>query len=261
MNKLFKFLIVSLAFVSSMVWAQSKPTPLRIVTEDFPPFQTLHNGEIVGPMYSVMRAICKEAQIECSIELLAWKDAYKQSVDGDADVVFSILLEVPERRELFHLSPSIVNTSYSFFVTSRNNWRYTGLKSLDGMMLGAYGPSGTSIVAQEVVAGRIKAGLAATPLTIEPSIVESFQQLVIGKYGSSGAVVVNKDVGLSLLKQHSIVGPKVAGDIKQITYGFGFSKKSKRQGDFDKMVRALAVLKKRGEILDTLRIYGLKASE
>lgn len=279
MNKLLKFLTASAVACATVVGytaPRSSPVPaskapiasttlqpvvLRIVTEDFPPFQTLHNGEIVGPMYSVMRAMCKEARIDCVIELMVWKDAYKQAIDGSADIVFSILLEVPERKELFHLSPSIVNTSYSFFVTSRNSWKYTGLQSLDGIMLGAYGPSGTSIVAQDVVADRLKAGLGQTPLTIEPSIVDSFQQLVIGKYGQSGAVVVNKDVGLSLLKKHSIVGPKVAGDIKQITYGFGFSKKSPNQEHFEPLVRALKTLQKRGDILDMLRVYGLKASE
>jgi polar amino acid transport system substrate-binding protein len=233
---------------------------VRIVTEDFPPFQTLLNGNIQGPMYSVMRKLCEEAQLQCKFDLLPWKEAYKQAVSGEADVVFSILLEVPERREFFYLSPSIVNTSYSFFVTSRNKWAYSDLQSLDGMIVGAYGPSGTSIVAQELVSQRAVAGFEPTSLVIEPSIVESFQQLIIGKYGANGAVVVNKDVGLALLKRHSIVGPKLAGDIKQITYGFGTSKKAKRSDIHPRLVHALKTLQLRGEILDTLRFYGLKAS-
>ena len=233
---------------------------VRIVTEDFPPFQTLNNGNIQGPMYSIMRRICEIAAFQCKFELLAWKDAYKQAVDGDADVVFSILLEVPERRELFYLSPSIVSTSYSFFVTSKNPWVYTDPKSLDNMIIGAYGPSGTSIVAQEVVSNRAVAGLEPTQLIIEPSIVESFQQLIIGKYGNNGAVVVNKDVGLALLKKHSIIGPKIAGDIKQITYGFGVSRKAKRSDIYPRLVYGLNELQKRGELLDTLRFYGLKAA-
>ena len=233
---------------------------IKMVTEDFPPFQTLNNGNIQGPMYSVMKRLCEEANFQCQFKLLAWKDAYKQAVEGDADVVFSILLEVPERREFFYLSPSIVNTSYSFFVTSRNPWMYSGLPSLDGMILGAYGPSGTSIVAQELVGQRGVAGFDVNPLIIEPSIVESFQQLIIGKYGATGAVVVNRDVGLALLKKHSIIGPKVAGNIKQITYGFGVSKKASRSDIYARLVDALRRLQLRGEVLDTLRFYGLKAS-
>ncbi len=233
---------------------------IRIVTEDFPPFQTLTNGNIMGPMYSIMRRICEEANFQCKFDLLPWKDAYKQAVDGDADVVFSILLEVPERRELFYLSPSIVTTNYSFFVTSRNPWKYTDLASLDNMIIGAYGPSGTSIVAQEVVSKRAVAGFEPTTLIIEPSIVESFHQLIIGKYGSNGAVVVNKDVGLALLKKHSIVGPKLAGDIKQITYGFGVSRKAKRDDIYPRLVYGLRRMQMRGEVLDTLRFYGLKAA-
>ena len=240
--------------------------PVRIVTEDFPPFQTLHNSTIQGPMYSVMRQICKEAKLQCTFELLAWKDAYKQAVEGDADVVFSILLEVPERADLFFLSPSIVNTSYSFFVTSRNDWKYSGVSSLGGMTVGAYGPSGTSIVAQEVADKRVAMGFPPLPLIIEPSIVLSYQNLITGKYGANGAVVVNKEVGMALLKKHSIIGPKDAGEIKKITYGFGVSRKSKNpmikpKEIFERMTAALATLQQRGDVLDTLRFYGLKATQ
>lgn len=235
--------------------------PVRVVTEDFPPFQTMHNSTIQGPMYSVMRQICKEAKLQCAFELLPWKDAYKQAVDGDADVVFSILLEVPERAELFFLSPSIVTTEYSFFVTSRNPWKYGGVSSLDGMTIGAYGPSGTSIVAEEVVAKRAAMGFEPVTLIIEPSIVLSYQNLITGKYGANGAVVVNKDVGFALLKRHSIIGPKPAGDIKTITYGYGVSRNSKRGKEIsERMDAALRRLQTRGDVLDTLRFYGLRAT-
>ena len=256
MKTIFNFIFAFL-FASS-VFAQSKP--IRIVTEDFPPFQTLQNGEITGPMYAVMKNICIEAKIKCKIELMEWKEAYRQALAGEADVVFSILLEVPERANFFYLSPSIVNTSYSFFVTSKNKWKYTGYKSLDNMMIGAYGPSGTSITAQELVKNREIAGYPAIKLIIEPSIVESFQQLIIGKYGSNGAIVVNKDVGMALLKKHSIIGPKSAGDISDITYGFGFSKKSPNTEYYKKMVDALIKIQERGEVTEALRWYGLKAS-
>ena len=128
------------------------------------------------------------------------------------------------------------------------------------MIIGAYGPSGTSIVAQEVVSERAVEGFDATTLIIEPSIVESFQQLIIGKYGANGAVVVNKDVGLALLKRHSIIGPREAGEIKKITYGFGVSKKARRDDIHPRLVYGLHKLQLSGEVLDMLRFYGLKAS-
>jgi hypothetical protein len=128
------------------------------------------------------------------------------------------------------------------------------------MTVGAYGPSGTSIVAEEVAAKRIAMGFDGFNLIIEPSIVSSYQQLITGKYGANGAVIVNKDVGLALLKKHSIIGPKEAGEIKQITYGFGVSKKSKYKDLYPRMVDALRRMQLRGEVLDTLRLYNLKAS-
>jgi polar amino acid transport system substrate-binding protein len=91
--------------------------------------------------------------------------------------------------------------------------------------------------------------------------VVSYQNLITGKYGSNGAVVVNKDVGLALLKKHSIIGPKLAGDIEPITYGYGVSRNSKRGKEIAaKMETALKRLQSDGTVLDTLRFYGLKAS-
>jgi len=96
--------------------------------------------------------------------------------------------------------------------------------------------------------------------------VLSYQNLITGKYGANGAVVVNKEVGMALLKKHSIIGPKDAGEIKKITYGFGVSRQSKNPmikpvEIYDRMTGALERLQRRGEVLDTLRFYGLRATQ
>lgn len=222
---------------------------LRLVAHVFPPFQFKRNGNMVGPFMKIMSLVCDKAQVNCSVHMHAFKDAYADALDGDVDIIFSFLLEGDaERDKLFMLSPSIVSTSYSFFVSSTSKWTYKGSpKDLEGRTIGVYGPSGTSIIAKRIVETN-----SSAKLVVEDTTLKVFQQLVVGTYGERAAVVSNKDVGLSLLKNANIYGPKVAGDITPATFGFGFSRASKNLRYANPMFEAVTALKKNGIISSIL---------
>lgn len=227
---------------------------LHIVTHVFPPFQRKHNSSIQGPFVEIMRMVCQEARLSCHIRMGAFKDIYQDVLNGRADIIFSFLLEADrERSEQFQLSDSIVKTSYCFFTTSTSNWQWSGdPKELEGRTIGVYGPSGTSIVAQRTIAGN-----PSTKLVIDESNLKVMQNLVVGKYGQNASVVINKDVGLDLLKTGNIYGPKPAGDIEATTFGFGFSKRSSNAHLAPRMFDALRTLQAQRKIQPILREYGL----
>lgn len=234
--------------------------PIRIVTDDSPPFQTVYNGTVQGPMLSIMKQVCKEAKLECKFELMALPDAHKEAIEGKADVIFSIATDALDHASFFYVSPNIVETKYSFFVTGNSNWKYGGVLSLDGMTISSADYSGSAI-AQGLLEERMNLGLKPFTLIVEPDIATSYLNLITGLYGKDGAVVANKDVGFAMLRRNSIIGPKPAGDIKTITYGYGVSRNSKQGKEIsDRMNAALKRLQKRGEILGTLRFYGLRAA-
>jgi len=238
----------------------AQASQVRIVTDDSPPFQTVFNGTVQGPMLSIMKQVCKEARLECNFELMALSDAHKQAMEGKADVIFSIATDAPDHAGAFYVSPKIVETKYSFFVTGNSNWKYGGVLSLEGMTIGSADYSGAAI-AQGLLEERMTLGFKPFTLIVEPDIAISYLNLITGTYGKHGAVVANKDVGFAMLRRNSIIGPKPAGDIKTITYGYGVSRNSKQGKEIsDRMDAALKRLQKRGEILGTLRFYGLKAA-
>ena len=214
--------------VSPLVYAERLPPlhpvkpRLNIVTENFPPFQTLKNGTMTGPMLDYVRKACDTAGLHCTITMLPWRDALAQAESGKADVIFSILLGAKEREDMFFTSPPIMRTAYSFFVASDSRWVWTGdAKALEGMTIGTYGPSGTSLMARELLEQT-----DATRLVMERTNLTVFNNLISGVYGPNSAVVVNKDVGLYLLQTNNVVGPKLAGDLKPAFFGVGYSRKS-----------------------------------
>lgn len=227
---------------------------LSIVTHVFPPFQRKHDGAITGPFVEIMRLVCMEAGVSCHIRMGAFKDIYQQAILGEADIIFSFLLEADEERKTqFMLSDSIVLTSYCFFVTSTSNWKWTGNPAeLDGRTIGVYGPSGTAIVARRVTALNPTAHLV-----VEESNLKVLQNLIVGTYGQNASIVANKDVGLDFLKTANIYGPKPAGDIEATTFGFGFSRQSANAHLAPRMFSALRKLKQQGLIQPILRQYGL----
>ena len=213
-------------------WAEKLPPPsvdrrpvLQVVTENFPPFQYELNGKIVGPMYDRVLAACAWANIRCVITMLPWKETLAKAESGEADVIFSILLGVKEREEKFYTSVTITPTAYSFFVASDSDWTWLGdTGDLEGMTIGTYGPSGTSIVATAAVAQSKTARLV-----VERTNLTAFHNLIAGAYGPNAAVVVNRDVGRYLLAANNISGPKLAGTLKEVHFGIGFSRNSKKQ--------------------------------
>jgi len=223
---------------------------LKVAAHTFPPFQFKKNGKMVGPMVEVMEMVCERAQVRCDVTMDAFSVQYPKAVAGEYDVIYSFLLDPdPQRREEFLLSPPVVNTAYSFFTVSTSKWTWTGdPKDLDGRTVGVYGPSGTAIIAKRVVGQN-----STATLVIEPTNLVAFQQLVLGKYGEKAAIVVNRDVGLSLMKQYNIYGPRIAGDVEPpVTFGFGFSRKSDKVHFAPRMFEALKVLKAQGLVQQVL---------
>ena len=239
------------------VWAERLPTVkvdtrpvLQVVTENFPPFQYELNGKIVGPMYDYMVQSCNLAGINCQIAMLPWKDTISKAEKGEADVIFSILLGVKEREDRFYTSPPVVATAYSFFVASKSDWMWVGdFNDLEGMTVGTYGPSGTSIVATGAVSQTKTARLV-----VERTNLTAFHNLVAGVYGPNAAVVVNRDVGRYLLAANNISGPKLAGTLKEVHFGIGFSRNSPNQYLRSRLMGAAAAVKKRDLLGNSLSV-------
>lgn len=229
---------------------------LNLVTHVSPPFQYKRNGVIIGPMVDIMRRICNEASINCSLHMHSWRGAYDDVLSGESDLMFSFTLtpDDKERSSLFKFSPPLIRTTHSFYVSSTSNWKWTGnISDLDGRTVGVYGPgSGTFIVARDLLVQN-----KSSKMVVEDTNLKTFQQLIIGKYGSKAAIVSNRDTAEALLRDANIFGPKAAGDIKTVLVGFGFSRSSPKQDLFTRMSTAAQILKDKGVVANILKNAGL----
>jgi polar amino acid transport system substrate-binding protein len=174
--------------------------------------------------------------------------------NGEVDGIFSIL-KTPEREKIFFVSEMVVEGAYSIFVPDASSFKYNQPKDLDGYVIGVYGPSGTSSVVEDV----LKSG-STGKAEIETSNVIMLKKLAGGRYGGGdkGVGVINRDVGLHLMKSEGISGLKVVGDLKKIAYGFGLSRKKSNQAQYQEFNDALKALIREGKVKEILSKYGMK---
>ncbi|MFT4927496.1 MAG: polar amino acid transport system substrate-binding protein [Phenylobacterium sp.] len=85
---------------------QAEQYPLRIVTENMPPYNYQdQNGELVGPSTEVVNALLKTLGLSVAIEVHPWARAYKEATSAPNVMIYSIIKH-PERVADFHwLSP------------------------------------------------------------------------------------------------------------------------------------------------------------
>lgn len=225
---------------------------LLFVTEPFPPFNFEENGQVAGPMVEVLQAACKRAQITCNTRILPWRRALAMAESGHADGIFSIL-HGPEKAENFVLSDPVIRTAYSFFAPKDSGWTYSNPDSLQGMTLGVYGPSSTSITLSKLLSGQ-----NTSQEKMEVSNFDALKTLSLGGYGPKAAVFINRDVGLFMTKNMHLTQIVPAGDVKHITYCFGMSKKSPHPDELAAFTMGLRKLLASGEVAHILAKHGVK---
>jgi polar amino acid transport system substrate-binding protein len=179
---------------------------LKLNTQDFAPFNYEVNGVVSGPAADIIRKICSEMKIDCSLHLLPWRRAQDEVAYGTAQGLFVIGWN-EERAKTLYFSPPILNTEYGFFVRDDNPLKFKQNSDVKGYTVGTFGPSNTA-TALEKIKGEIK------ELTIDmtPDDESAFKKLSLGRVD---AVFSNKDVGNDMMrklgiKKHSIFGPPTA---------------------------------------------------
>ena len=95
---------------------------LKFNTQDFAPFNYEINGVVSGPAADIIRKICGEMKIDCSLHLLPWRRAQDEVVNGTAHGLFAIGWNEERAKTLF-FSPPLLNTEYGFFVREDNPLR------------------------------------------------------------------------------------------------------------------------------------------
>lgn len=79
-------------------WADGKP--LRIVTEEMPPYNMTEDGRVIGLSTEVVEAVLKEVGLDAPIQSMPWARAYDIALNTENVLIYSIT-RLPEREKLF----------------------------------------------------------------------------------------------------------------------------------------------------------------
>lgn len=85
------------------VWSvclAEKHATFRVLTESFPPYNYVEDGEPTGLATEVVQAMLKQAGLTAKLEFLPWARAYRTAMTEPNTLIFSIA-RIPERESLF----------------------------------------------------------------------------------------------------------------------------------------------------------------
>ncbi|MBK9573699.1 MAG: transporter substrate-binding domain-containing protein [Rhodoferax sp.] len=88
--------------------------PVRIVTEEFPPYNYTDQGRITGLSTDVVEAVLKELKLQGNTQSLPWARAYDTARNASGVLIYSIG-RTPEREALFKWVGVIAPTDYYLY--------------------------------------------------------------------------------------------------------------------------------------------------
>ncbi|WP_019615548.1 substrate-binding periplasmic protein [Psychromonas ossibalaenae] len=91
-----------------------KAQQVKAVTTNFPPFQMLINGRIVGMSTEIVREMAETAGISIEIFMYPWARAYQSALREDNVLIYN-LLRTPEREKQFKWIGKIVPNDVNFW--------------------------------------------------------------------------------------------------------------------------------------------------
>lgn len=225
---------------------------LKFNTQNFEPFNYEVGGVVSGPAADIIRKVCGEINITCTLNLLPWRRAQEEVRNGIAHGMFVIGWN-EERAKWLYFSPPLLNTEYGFFVRNDNPLKFKNVADVKGYTVGVFGPSNTSFFLE-----KIKAEIKDLAIDMTPEDETAFKKLSVGRVD---AVYSNKDVGYFLMGKLNTKNIRYAGFHTGLKYYIGFSQKHTDKKLVDQFSQAFSNLHKRGVIQAILAKYKMDAAK
>jgi polar amino acid transport system substrate-binding protein len=100
---------------------------LKVLTEEFPPYNYTENGRITGFSTAVVQAVLQEAHLQGEFQSLPWARAYEMAQTRDSVLIYSITRN-PQREKLFKWVGVIAPTQYHLFSLPERKLRFERLE-------------------------------------------------------------------------------------------------------------------------------------
>ena len=114
LNRLLMFGVLMLLVAGGSISAIAAEPPLRIVTEELPPYNMTQGGRVTGMSTEVVEAVLKEVGMTASIQPMPWARAYELALNESNVLIYSIV-RTPERESLFQWIGAIAPTKWYIY--------------------------------------------------------------------------------------------------------------------------------------------------
>jgi len=99
---------------------------LKVLTEEFPPYNYTENGAITGFSTEVVQAVLKEVKLQGEFQSMPWARAYETAQNTDNVLIYSIGRN-PQREKLFKWVGVIAPTQYYLFSLPQRKLKFERL--------------------------------------------------------------------------------------------------------------------------------------
>ncbi|MBI2750700.1 MAG: transporter substrate-binding domain-containing protein [Burkholderiales bacterium] len=100
---------------------------LKVLTEEFPPYNYTDNGKVTGFCTEVVRAVLRETRLRGEFQSLPWARAYETAQSTDSVLIYSIARN-PQREKLFKWVGVIAPTHYYLFSLPQRKLKFERLE-------------------------------------------------------------------------------------------------------------------------------------
>ena len=169
-------------FFTLLVSAQE----LHAYTEDWPPYNYLHDGAVTGIVTDILREACAIEKILCPIQLVPWARAYKTVQETPNTVIFGIAKTPGRESQLIWVGPVLPRTTW-IFVRPEVQSKLNSLSDLSALRIG--------MIRGEASADELlNAGVAKEAIVLFNSNSDVMRMFKLGKID----VLVNTEIGMAV---------------------------------------------------------------
>lgn len=180
--KTITYVFAFLFFQTSVVSAQT----LKAYTEEWPPYNFIHDNEVTGIATDILKAACAGAKIQCEFHLVPWTRAYKTVQETPNTLIYSIA-RVPARESHFvWVGPVLPRTTW-IYVRKEVAEKIHTIKDVAKLKVGL-------IRAEASVAELVQAGVPESVIRIFNSNTDVMRTAKSGNLD----VLVNTEIGMAM---------------------------------------------------------------
>lgn len=116
--------------------ASARSEPVRIITENYPPYNFLQNGELTGLSVDILKAVMDSTELEYTIEVMPWARGMMTTEKMKNVFIFS-MRRIPSREERYLWVGTLCSASHSVFtLASRDDIHFDSIDDIKQYTVG-----------------------------------------------------------------------------------------------------------------------------